>query len=101
MDSFRLLVDGKEPFGAFASWPYADQYLQQLEVRFAAIDGEGRRANQLAFPLELRTDSPPLPEARLRYSADVTLRRLPHTLVITVHDPASRLTAAARVEVQP
>lgn len=29
------------------------------------------------------------------------MRRLRHTLVVTVHDPLSRLTASARMEVEP
>ena len=89
------------PLGLFAALPYGDEYVQRLEVRFATIDGAGWRAEQPSIPLEVRSDSAPQPDTVFDYYADVTLRHLPHTVVVTVHDPISRETASARVEVAP
>lgn len=89
------------PLGLFAALPYGDEYVQRLEVRFATIDGAGWRAEQPAIPLEVRSDSAPQPDAVFDYYAEVTLRHLPHTVVVTVHDPVSRETASAQVEVAP
>lgn len=89
------------PLGRFAALPYGGEYVQRLEVRFATIDRAGWRAEQPAIPLEVRSASAPGLDTVFDYYAEVTLRHLPHTLVVTVHDPVSRETASARVEVVP
>ncbi len=94
-------IDLEVPLGLFAALPYGDEYVQRLEVRFATIDGAGWRAEQPAIPLEVRSDSAPQADAVFDYYAEVTMRHLPHTVVVTVHDPVSRETASARVEVAP
>ena len=94
-------IDIEVPLGLFAALPYGDEYIQRLEVRFATIDGAGWRAEQPAIPLEVRSDSAPQADTVFDYYAEVTMRHLPHTVVVTVHDPVSRETASARVEVAP
>lgn len=94
-------IDIEVPLGRFPALPYGNEYLQRLEVRFATIDGAGWRAEQPAIPLEVRSQSAPQPDTLFDYYAEVTMRHLPHTVVITVHDPVSRQTASARVEVVP
>ena len=94
-------IDIEVPLGVFPALPYGNEYLQRLEVRFATIDDAGWRADQPAIPLEIRSDSAPQPEAVFDYYAEVTMRHLPHTVVVTVHDPVSRQTASARLEVVP
>ena len=94
-------IDIEVPSGMFAALPYGDEYLQRLEVRFATIDGRGWRAEQPAIPLELWSDSAPEPDAVFHYHAEVTMRHLPHTVVVTVHDQVSGQTSSARVEVAP
>ena len=94
-------IDVEVPLGMFPALPYGNEYLQRLEVRFATIDGAGWRAEQPAIPLEVRSVSAPGPDTVFDYYAEVTMRHLPHTVVVTVHDPVSRQTASARVEVVP
>ncbi len=94
-------IDIEVPLGMFPALPYGNEYLQRLEIRFATIDGAGWRAEQPAIPLEVRSHSEPQPDSVFDYYAEVTLRHLPHTVVVTVHDPVSRQTASARVEVVP
>ena len=94
-------MDIEVPLGQFAALPYGGEYVQRLEVRFATIDGAGWRAEHPAIPLEVRSDAAPEPDTVFDYFAEVTLRHLPHTVVVTVHDPVSRETASARVEVTP
>lgn len=94
-------IDIEVPLGMFPALPYGNEYLQRLEVRFATIDGAGWRAEQPAIPLEVRSHSAPEPDTVFDYHAEVTMRHLPHTVVITVHDPVSRQTTSARVEVVP
>lgn len=94
-------IDIEVPLGVFPALPHGNEYLQRLEVRFATIDGAGWRAEQPAIPLEVRSHSAPEPDTVFDYYAEVTMRHLPHTVVVTVHDPVSRQTASARVEVVP
>ncbi|MCY3932436.1 MAG: VWA domain-containing protein [Acidobacteria bacterium] len=94
-------IDIEVPLGVFPALPYGNEYLQRLEVRFATIDDAGWRAEQPAIPLELRSRSAPRPDTVFDYYAEVTMRHLPHTVVVTVHDPVSRETASARLEVVP
>lgn len=94
-------IDIEVPLGLFPALPYGNEYLRRLEVRFATIDDAGWRAEQPAIPLEIRSGSAPQPEAVFDYDAEVTMRHLPHTVVVTVHDPVSRQTASARLEVEP
>ncbi len=94
-------IDIDVPVGMFAALPYGERFLQRLEVRFATIDGDGWRAEQPAMPLELWSDAAPEPDAVFQYHAEVTMRHLPHSVVVTVHDQVSRQTSNARVEVVP
>ena len=94
-------IDIEVPLGMFPALPYGNEHIQRLEVRFATIDGAGWRAEQPPIPLEVRSPSAPRPDSVFDYYAEVTLRHLPHTVVVTVHDPVSRQTASARVEVVP
>ena len=94
-------IDIDVPVGMFAALPYGERFLQRLEVRFATIDGDGWHAEQPAIPLELWSDTAPEPDAVFHYHAEVTMRHLPHTVAVTVHDQVSRQTSNARVEVVP
>lgn len=97
----RVPIDVEIPTGTFAAVPWSGQYLQRLEVRFATIDHDGWRAEQPAIPLHLRHDAAPSSDSVHWFRADVEMRHLPHNVVVTVHDPVSRQTAIARVEVTP
>ncbi len=94
-------IDIEVPLGVFPALPYGNEYVQRLEVRFATIDDAGWRAEQPAIPLEVRSPSAPRPDSVFDYYAEITMRHLPHTVVVMVHDPVSRQTASARLEVEP
>lgn len=94
-------IDIEVPLGVFPALPYGNEYVQRLEVRFATIDDAGWRAEQPAIPLEVRSPSAPRPDSVFDYYAEITMRHLPHTIVVMVHDPVSRQTASARLEVEP
>jgi VWFA-related protein len=94
-------VDVGIPVGSFTAVPWDGRYVQRLEVRFATIDRDGWRAEQPAIPLDLRHDAAPSQDGVHWFRADLEMRHLPHTVVVTVHDPVSRQTASARIEVKP
>ncbi|MCY3969393.1 MAG: hypothetical protein OXG74_05645 [Acidobacteria bacterium] len=89
------------PVGRFPALPYDGRFLQELEVRFAAVDSLGRRSGTPMHRLRLGGSSVPAAEDVVLYRTVLALRRLPHDLVVTVHAPLSRLTASGRTRVVP
>lgn len=89
------------PVGRFPVLPYGDRFLQELQLRFATIDGLGRQARIPMIPLSLGSGSEPASDEVVFYRTFLSMKRRPHDLVVTVHDPLSRLTASARVAVAP
>lgn len=89
------------PVGRFPALPYRGRFLQELQLRFATIDGLGRQARIPMIPLSLGGGSEPTSEEVVLYRTFLSMKRRPHDLVVTVHDPLSRLTASARVAVAP
>ncbi len=88
------------PVGRFPALPYDGGFRQELEVRFAALDRFRRRLEIPAVSLSLGGGYEPAPDEVLVYRASLTLRRRPHELVVTVHDPISKLTAKGRVAIR-
>lgn len=84
------------PVGRFPVLPYEGQFLSRLELRFAAVDRNGEQAEIPLIPLDLRGRSRPPEDAVVPYDVTLTLRRRPHTLLISVHDPLSRKTISKR-----
>jgi len=87
------------PVGNFPVLPYQDQFVSRLELRFAAVDRNGEQAEIPLIPLDLRGRSRPPEDAVVPYSATLTLRRRPHAILVSVHDPLSRKTISKRVVV--
>ena len=88
------------PVGRFPALPYDGGFRQELEVRFAALDRFRRRLEIPAVSLSLGGGYEPAPDEVLVYRASLTMRRRPHELVVTVHDPISKLTAKGRVAIR-
>lgn len=69
----------------------------QLELRFAVIDATGAQANVPMIPVLLRG------EFRagdvFEHSTDLTLRRRPHEVLVSIHDPASGKTLLTKSEI--
>ncbi len=89
------------PVGRFPALPYDGQFVQDLEVRFAAVDRVGRRTGAPVQHLRLGGASLPAADDVVLYRTSLSLRRLSHDVVVTVHDPLSRETASARMRVAP
>lgn len=72
-----------------------------LRCMLAAVDGVGRRSGVAMQRLRLGGSSRPAAEEVILFRTSLSLRRLPHDLVITVHDPLSQSTASALTRVTP
>lgn len=71
----------------------------QLDLRLAAVDRQGGRADPIRAPVTLTIPAAPGPTTRVRYSIDVELRRLDQSVAVLLHDAATFRTLAGRVEV--
>ena len=89
------------PVGRFPALPYDGRFVQQLELRFAIVDRLGRQSEIPVIPLSLGGGAEPVAGEVVLYRTFLSMRRQPQDLVVTVHDPLSRLTAAARATVAP
>ena len=88
-----------EADGRFPAVPYDGAFRQQLELRFVALDRFRSRWEIPPVALSLGGGHEPAPDEVVVFQASLTLRRRPYELVVTVHDPVSRLTARGRVAV--
>ena len=95
----RVPVTVHVPIGRFPVVPFEDQFLARLELRFAVVDRNGQQAGMPLIPIHLRGRSRPAADAVMPYRATLTLRRKPHDLVVSIHDPLSRQTVSTRVRV--
>ncbi len=84
------------PIGLFPVVPFEDEFLARLELRFAVVDRNGQQAEIPLIPIHLRGRTRPAADAVMPYAANLTLRRKPHDLVVSIHDPLSRQTVSTR-----
>lgn len=88
------------PVGHFPVFPFEGRFLARLELRFAVVDRNGQQARIPVIPLSLAGGTEPAPEAVVLYDTVLTLRRRPHDLLVSVHDPVSRQTVSTRMQVR-
>lgn len=91
----RVLV----PVGRFAVVPWQGAFVSRLELRFAVVDSNGQQSGIPLIPLDLRGASQPSEDAVVPYEINLRLRRKPHDLVVSVHDPLSRETISGRASI--
>ena len=88
------------PVGHFPVFPFENRFLARLELRFAVVDRNGQQARIPVIPLSLAGETQPAPDAVVPYDTVLTLRRRPHDLLVSVHDPVSRQTVSVRTQVR-
>lgn len=82
--------------------PSGEDGLQaRLEVRIAAIDGQGAQAEIPVVPLFVEAEEPPEPGDLFTYQVDLKMRRESHRVVVSVYDQASGKMLAGTAEVSP
>jgi len=86
------------PLDQLTVLPDRDQYVIQLELRVAATDDRGHRADIPVIPIELRSDAAPESGEVATYDTSLRLRRRPHRLLFTIHDPVSGDVLSQRTE---
>ena len=77
--------------------PDQEGFVAHLELRVAATDDRGDRADIPVLPFQLRRDSPDRDEAAT-YEVHLRLRRRSHELMVSLQDPASGNVLSKRLE---
>ncbi|HUP25198.1 MAG TPA: VWA domain-containing protein [Thermoanaerobaculia bacterium] len=85
------------PLDPFDTLPRGAAEEMRLEVRFAVLDDSGSQADIPMMPLVLR--GRPRPGAVHVLETELHMRRQPHDLLVSVHDPLSGATLSARTPV--
>ena len=99
MRKMRLPMTVFVPIGYFPLVPWDEQFFARLELRFAVVDRNGQQTGLPLIPIQLRGRTRPALDAVMPYDATLTLRRKPHDLVVSIHDPLSRQTVSTRTQV--
>ncbi len=88
------------PLDQLTLLPYDEGYAAQLELRVAATDNRGDRADIPVVPVELSGKTPEKGQMAV-YELDLRLRDRPHQLLVSLHEPASGHVFSKRVEFLP
>ncbi len=78
--------------------PEGGGYVAQLELRVAATEADGDRAEMPVLVIELRGDGQPRPGQTAVFETSLKLRRQPHRLLLSLYDPPSGNVMSKRVE---
>ena len=89
------------PFAQVASTPRGSGHEVSLELRVAATDADGRRADLPVVPVLLSREKEPEAGATGTYETSLRLRRRPHRLLISLYDPATGKLWARRIDFAP
>ena len=89
------------PMNAISMVPYEGKQVAELELRVAALDDNGNRAEVPVIPIRLSADEVPPANSYVRYDTKLRLRRMKHHLVLAVFDPVSGKISTAEVDVKP
>lgn len=76
--------------------PTAEGFVAQLELRVAATDDQGKRADIPVVPVELRSGADG-EAAFATFELSLKLRRRPHKLLVSLHEPVSGNLMTKRV----
>lgn len=84
------------PFDQLTLLPGPDGAVASLELRVAATDDDGRRADIPVIPLQLIRQGD---ETAAVYTTQLKLRQKPHRLLVSLYDPASGDVISKRFEI--
>ncbi len=68
--------------------PTADGYVAELELRVAVTDDRGNRADIPVIPVALRRETGATDDVA-HFEFGIKLRKRPHQMVLSLHEPAS------------
>lgn len=89
------------PVNEFTLLQQGDQFVMNVELRFAVQDDRGARAPIPVVPLELTLKEKPPADGVIPYETSLELRPRDHDLVIGAHDPVTGRLLSTTVHVTP
>ena len=95
------------PLSSMTLVPYEGKYVAELELRVAALDEKGNRADVPVIPIRLTTDKEPpkdstgQPAGHVRYETRLKLRKIGQHLLLAIFDPVSGKITTAEADVVP
>ncbi len=88
------------PLDQLTLFPDSEGFVARIDLRVAATDDRGDRADIPVIPIELRLASAD-PGGAVVYETSLRMRRRPHKLLISLHDPASGNVMSKRLTFRP
>ncbi len=88
------------PMDAITLLQREGRWVNQLEVRFLAMDLNGNRSEVALGHIPINGGAPPAPGQRLWYQTDLLMKRRDHRIVVTVYDPLGGATMAHSFELE-
>ncbi len=91
------------PLSSMTVVPIDGKHVAELELRIAAIDAKGNRADMPLVPIRLVADKPPSesPGQYVRYDTTLRLRKISQHLIIAIYDPVGGKLTTAEADVVP
>jgi VWFA-related protein len=89
------------PADAITFVPVNGKQTAELELRVAAVDSGGNRAQVPVIPVTLTGAEAPKAGMFVRYDTRLKLRKLPHHLTLAIFDPLSGKILTAQADVAP
>jgi VWFA-related protein len=89
------------PLSSMTVVPIDGKYVSELELRIAAIDAKGNRADMPLVPIRLVADKPPSesPGQYVRYDTTLRLRKINQHLIFAIYDPVGGKLTTAEADV--
>ena len=84
------------PLDEIEMLPHGEGSAASLELRFAVVDATGSQANIPIVPITLNGNY--RPGDIYRYDTSLHMRRRPHKLLVSVHDPLGGATLNGRAD---
>ena len=89
------------PMDAITMMPRERGFAAELELRVGVVDDDGNRNDMPVIPVTLAGPEPPPPGAHAVYETSIKIRRRPHDIMVSLHDPLSDTILAATGSIEP
>lgn len=101
MRKVMVPIEVKIPLDDVTVLPTADGWVTDLDLRFAVLDKKGSKSEVPIIDLHLPIGRKPTPGAYVVYETALEMRRLPHDVIVSLHDKATGQLLMTKLAVSP